>query len=92
MATKWQVRWVQTIKKSLKHLGLNQAKQFYRLIDHFENCEDPAKLGTIEFLKGSKIYVARLNDSFRVVYTFDRVKKIVIILAVGKHGQVGSKE
>lgn len=92
MAKNWIIKEPPNINKILRRLGSIERKRYDFLLDDFENCEDPTKLGVIEKFKGVKLYVSRLNDSYRVKYIVNRKERFVIILSIGDHKEVGLKE
>ncbi|MGD9533428.1 MAG: type II toxin-antitoxin system RelE/ParE family toxin [Candidatus Nitrosocosmicus sp.] len=89
---KWIVKQPKPITKILKRLGSVERSRYLQLLEDFRDSDDPAKFGKLEIIKGVKVYVARLNISYRVVYYIIHPDKTIVILAVGDHKEVGLKE
>lgn len=92
MAKTWIIRTPKNTTKLLKRLDSSAKKRYDSLLADFENCEDPSKLGNLEIIKGVKVYVARLNISYRVIYYVIRPDKTIVILAIGDHKEVFGKD
>ena len=90
---KWIIREPRNIKKIIKRLGSPEKKRYISLLEDFRNSEDPAKFAQeTEMLGSTKIFIARLNNSYRTKYTILRADNIIIILSVGDHKEVGLRE
>jgi hypothetical protein len=73
-------------------LGKPEKRKYFELIKDFRD-RDPKSLAQEELnFKGVKLYIARLNDSYRVKYTLYPEENIIAILSIGRHRNVGLKE
>lgn len=92
MDKQWIIREPKNIKKILSRLGKPEKKRYFELIKDFKY-RHPKSLAQEEIsYKGVKVYIARLNDSYRVKYTLDPEENVIAILSIGKHSDVGLKE
>lgn len=92
MAKTWIIKEPDNINKILSRLGAIERKRYDDLLAEFEKCEDPRKLGKLYIIKGKRVFAARLNKSYRIIYFVIRPDNTIIILAVGDHKETGLKE
>lgn len=95
MDNHWKIREPENIKKIMCQLGKPEKKRYFALIEEFKD-KEPRSLAYEEITeKGIKYYFVKLNDSYRVKYTLypnDPNGKIIAIVAIGDHKEVGLRE
>ncbi len=91
--SRWDISREKHFCKSIKKIDKNIYKNFREILQTIASSDNPRSFG--EFVptnRHGKCHVARINDSYRLVYRVFQKERIIQLVLIGDHKEVFGKD